>query len=236
MPDNPADIDAWNPATDEGAAPPIPIAPDNEAIPVPAVDTVSAVASGGSVYIRASIVDPQRDDLTPVVRYRLAAVSGGAPGAWVEQQFPDVTAATGLIVLNTNPVPNDKSVNVEVAFIGANNSYGDWSVTRTVVTTVDTIPPQALQSFSASNGTGKFTANFGTLNDGHLASAAIYRVASGGTLNKATDLVANPAVSPGISYAVPVTAPAGTWKIYAEPLNRSGIPGPLSGPSAVTVS
>ena len=236
MPDNPANIDAWNPAIDEGEAPPIPIVPETDPIPVPDIDTVAAVSSGGSVYIQASIVDPQRDDLTPVVRYRLAAVGGGQPGAWVEQQFPDVTAASGLLLLNTNPAPNDKSVEVEVAFIGSDNTYGDWSVTRTVVTTVDTVAPQGLLTYSASNGTGKFTVNFSTQNDIHLATVAIYRVSSGGTLNRATDLIANPAVSPGISYAIPVTSSAGSWKIYAEPMNRSGIAGPLSGPSTVAVS
>jgi hypothetical protein len=217
-------------------APPIPLVPETDPIPIPDIDTVSAIASGGSVYIRAAIIDPQRGDLTPVVRYRLAAVGGGAPGGWIEQKFPNVTPASGLIVLNTNPVPNDKSVEVEVAFIGTDNTYGDWSVTRTVQTTVDTVAPQALLTFSASNGTGQFTVNFGTTNDSHLATVAIYRVTSGGTLNKATDLVANPAVSPGISYAVPVTSSAGSWKIYVEPLNRSGIPGPLAGPAAVTVT
>jgi hypothetical protein len=91
-------------------------------------------------------------------------------------------------------------------------------------------------SFSASDGTGQFVANFSTTNDSHLASVAIYKVASGGTLNRAANLVGRYAVAPGISYALPLSSVAGTFDIYAEPFNRSSIAGPLAGPDSATVS
>jgi hypothetical protein len=113
----------------------------------------------------------------------------------------------------------------------------DWqSSTAPVTVVIDTTAPQGLVSFSASDGTGQFVANFSTTNDSHLASVAIYKVASGGTLNRAANLVGRYAVAPGISYALPLSSVAGTFDIYAEPFNRSSIAGPLAGPDSATVS
>jgi hypothetical protein len=114
----------------------------------------------------------------------------------------------------------------------------DWQESVTPVTvTVDTVAPMALIAFSASDGTGQFVANFGTENDTHLARVAIYKVASGGTLDRDADIVAPAyAVAPGISYGLPITSGTGTFDIYAEPFNVSGIAGPLAGPDEAVVS
>lgn len=236
MPDSPADIDLWTPSTDEGSAPPVPSKPVSDGIPKPIIDSLTVISSGGAVYLRVLIADPQRDDLTPKLRYRIHDIGDGTPGAWVDQLFTDVEPSAGTLLLNSNTVPGDQHLDVVVVFVGANAKNGPASDTESIVSTVDTVAPQALVSFSAGDGTGQFIANVSTENDSHLVSIAIYCVVSGGTLDRATDLAARPAVSPGISYAIPVTADAGTWDIYAEPLNRSGIAGPLSGPATVTVT
>lgn len=231
MPDNPADIDAWDPVTDEGAAPPVPIKPVSEGLPIPTIDSITVVPAGGSVYLRVAVIDPGRTDITLTVRYR---VSGGN---WIDQNFKGAVPASGLITVNTNPVPGDQQLEIQSAWIGSNGKIGTYSATQNVTSTVDPTPPAALLSFSGGNGTGQFVANFGTANDAHLVSVAIYRVAVGAPISPRPTPAARPAVSPGISYAVPVTAPAvGTWHIYAEPMNRSGIAGSLSGPSTVTIS
>ncbi|MER8959295.1 hypothetical protein [Mesorhizobium sp. M0701] len=131
----PADIDAWNPSTDEGAAPPIPVKPDSHGLPVPVIDTVVAVASAGSAYIRVAIIDPNRDDVTPMLRYRVVDSGGGVPGAWIEQKFPDPVPAAGLITMNTNAVPLEAQMEVQAAFIGSDGSYGAWSDSEFVYTT-----------------------------------------------------------------------------------------------------
>jgi hypothetical protein len=238
MPDNPADIDAWNPATDEGAAPPVPAKPISDGVPTPLVDTITVLRQSGSVYLRITLVDPSRDDLTAVFHYRLADDGTGNPGPWSpDQTFPDVTPNSGLLTLDTGAVPGDRVLGYQVAYIGANGSYGPWTTETSITTTVDTTAPQALLSFTASNGSAQFSANFGTENDSHLSTVAIYRVASGGPAPAVTDTpAARPAVSPGIAYAVPVSAPAGTWDIYVRPFNGSNVAGPLAGPEPVTVT
>lgn len=236
MPDNPADIDIWVPASDEGAAPPVPIKPVSDGIPTPIIDTVTVIASGGSVYLRVALVDPIRDDLTPRIEYRIHDIGGGTPGNWISQNFSDATPSGGLILLNTNPVPGDQNLDVRASYIGANGKPGPDTTPVNITSTVDNTPPDDLISFGAGNGAGQFTVSFGTENDPHLATVAIYRVPHAVVLNRATHLVSQPAVSPGISYMIPVTSTAGSWDIYAEPKNRSGIAGSLEGPVAVTVS
>jgi hypothetical protein len=238
MPDNPADIDAWTPATDEGAAPPVPAKPVAEGIPTPIVDSATVLRQSGSVYLRITLVDPSREDLTAVFHYRLVDDGTGSPGPWSpDQTFPDVTPDSGLLTLDTSAVPGDQVLDYQVAYIGSNGSYGPWTAEDTIATTVDTVAPDALLSFTATDGTGQFTANFGTENDAHLSTVAVYRVATGDPAPGVADTPASrPAVSPGIAYAVPVTSPAGTWDIYARPFNRSNIPGPLAGPETVTVT
>lgn len=231
---HPENIDAWNPATDEGSAPPVPAKPSSDGIPTAVIDTVSAVAAAGSVFLRVALADPGRSDLTAVVQYRVK--NNGSPLAWVTQTFNDLEIAAGLVQLETSPVPNDRLLEVRAAWRATRGTTGTHSPIVEVQSTADTVAPQALLAVSAGTGTGQFVANFGTRNDPHLASVAIYRVPVGQALNPSAHLAANPAVSPGISYSVPVTSPAGSWNIYLRPLNRSGIAGPISGPHAVTVT
>lgn len=172
----PPDIEAWDPATDEGAAPPVPPKPVSEGIPVALIDTVAAVSGGGSVYVRVVLVDPDRDDLTPVVRYRVADTGGGVPGTWVEQKFPDAEPDAGLIVLNTNPVPTNTSIEVEANYIGSNGTYGDlWSDTETVVSTVDSTPPGPVENVVATGGVGQVALTWDSPNSGNYYAANIRR-------------------------------------------------------------
>lgn len=235
---HPDDIDAWNAATDEGSAPPVPPKVYGDGLPTATIDTVTAISSGSSVRLRVVIVDPIREDLTPQVRYRIKDAGGGTPGSWVTQEFPDAGPSAGLIVMDTNPVTPDEELEVQAGFKATGGSSSDWrpEPPAEITSTVDTTPPQALLTFSASGGAGQFTANFGTENDSHLSRVAIYKVPSGGTLNRATHEVSRPAVAPGVAYALPITSTAGTFDIYAEPLNVSGVPGPLSGPAPATVT
>jgi hypothetical protein len=210
----------------------------SDGIPVPIIDTTTVLRQANSVYLRITLIDPARDDLTPAFKYRLADDGTGNPGPWSSNQtFPDAEPDSGLLTVDTGAVPGDEEIEYELAYVGANGSYGDYTSIQSVTTTVDTVAPQALLSFTASDGVSQFTANFGTENDSHLATVAIYRIPTGDPAPGVGDTPATrPAVSPGISYAIPVSALTGTWDIYARPFNSSNIPGPLEGPDTVTVT
>lgn len=113
----------------------------------------------------------------------------------------------------------------------------DWQYSTVPITVVvDAVAPVGLATFSASSGTGQFVANFGTMNDEHLSTVAIFKVPSSDVLNPSLHQVGRYAVAPGIAYALPIISATGSYKIYAQPYNRSSVPGPISGPAAITVS
>ncbi|WP_446718227.1 hypothetical protein [Ensifer sp. OTU672] len=187
---HPDNIDEWTPATDEGAQPPVPAKPNAVGVPTPVINAAEAKPNNGSVYIRVVIVDPDDPSLTPVVRYRLADTGSGSPGTWVEQGFPDAVASGGFVELNTNVVPSDKLLEVQVAFRTAGGAMSDWSTTETVVSTSDPVAPAALASFIQSASAphlGNAVFSVTTPNDGHVKAVKLYRKATGSGLNTAVD-------------------------------------------------
>lgn len=181
---NPDNIDEWNPVTDEGTQPPVPVAPGASTVPTPVINLVQAKPNNSSVYIRVVIIDPEDASLTPVVRYRLSDNGSGTPGAWVEQSFPDATPGVpvvGYVELNTNVVPSDKLLDVQAAFRTSGGALSDWSSTANVVSTSDPVAPTALASFTLSPGAnlGRATLAFATGGDSHVRAVKIYRVATG---------------------------------------------------------
>jgi hypothetical protein len=171
---HPENIDAWDPSTDEGAQPPVPNDPGSGELVIPVINLVQAKPSGSSVYIRVVIIDPEDDSLTPVVRYRIADTGGGVSGAWVEQEFPVYTPAGGYISLNTNPVPTDELLEIEVAFKVTGGDYSDWSVTAPVSSAIDPDSPGPVTGPSAIGGVGQATFNWTAPAAANYAGAVLY--------------------------------------------------------------
>ncbi|TPK42317.1 MULTISPECIES: hypothetical protein [unclassified Mesorhizobium] len=236
MPGSGPEIDDWNPAVDEGAAPPVPAKPVSDGIPKPIIDTAAAISGSGTVYIRLALVDPNRSDLTPALRYRVADVGGGVPGAWIEQKFPGIAPDAGLIVLNTNPVPADTSIDIEAVYIGSNGSYGDYSDSETVVSTVDNTPPAAVSGVVATGGVGQVALTWNTPNSGNYVATNIRR----NTVNNegAATVVRTEYGAPSSSDAwINTPLAAGTYYYWLRSVNGSGVESTSSvatGPKVVT--
>jgi len=189
----PDDIDAWTPASDEGAAPPIPPKPDTNEEGVPTIDSVLALVSGSSVYLQVAIIDPNDDTLVPWLSWRVQDTGGGDPGAWTDLSFPEAEPDGGLIILNTGAVPADTILEIKTAFANASGTKGEWTdPPEEVITTIDTVAPAALTAFAVTGGSihmGHAPLSFTTTNDAHLHSIALYRVPTGVTLNKTTHFI-----------------------------------------------
>lgn len=224
---NPDNIDDWVPATDEGAQPPVPVAPGFDGIPTPVINLVQAKPNGSSVYVRVVLVDPDNDSLTPVVRYRVVDTDGlGTVGAWVEQSFPDADAAGGYVNLNTNVVPNDKLLDVQAAFRSSGGSMSAWSITANVTSTVYPDPPADVTDVTATGSAtpGQVVYQWTAPNDAKYAGARTYwntvNTFSGATLFSPPKYGAPGAVNnyrlTGIS--------AGTRYGWVEAINPSGVP------------
>lgn len=201
---HPENIDAWDETVDEGQQPPVPPKPNADDIITPVLNLVQAVSTGGSVFIRVVIIDPEDDSLTPVVRYRITDLGSGNPGTWVEQRFPDAVPAGGFVELATQTVPVDEEIDVEVAFVASDGDYGNWTPTETVIAAADPVAPAALTSFTQTASAphlGHAVFSIVTPNDSHIRTVKIYRKASGAALDVDVDTaIATLSVAPSATY------------------------------------
>ncbi|RVG91430.1 hypothetical protein [Sinorhizobium meliloti] len=233
--EQPDGIDDWNPTTEEGQQPPVPPAVNASNIPTPVINLIQAKASNNSVYIRVVVIDPADDSFIPVVRYRVADIGAGTPGAWIEQAFPGADPSGGYINLNTNTVPVDQELQVQVAFKASNGKYSNWSVTEEVTSTADPTPPGVVTSPSATGGLGTATFNWTAPNSSNYAGAKIYwnTVDSFGTASYAGPPeygASSSADSTSRSFV------AGTYYGWIVSINHSGIEGAAAATGTFIVS
>ncbi|AIL99456.1 hypothetical protein [Sinorhizobium meliloti] len=233
--EQPDGIDDWNPTTEERQQPPVPPAVNASNIPTPVINLIQAKASNNSVYIRVVVIDPADDSFIPVVRYRVADIGAGTPGAWIEQPFPGADPSGGYINLNTNTVPVDQELEVQVAFKASNGKYSNWSVTEEVTSTADPTPPGVVTSPSATGGVGSATFNWTAPNSSNYAGAKIYwnTVDNFGTASYAGPPeygASSSADSTSRSFV------AGTYYGWIVSINHSGIEGTAAATGTFTVT
>ncbi|MCA1365917.1 hypothetical protein I6F15_00640 [Bradyrhizobium sp. BRP14] len=233
--EQPEGIDDWNPTTEEGQQPPVPPAVNASNIPTPVINLIQAKASNNSVYIRVVVIDPADDSFIPVVRYRVTDIGAGTPGAWIEQPFPGADPSGGYINLNTNTVPVDQELEVQVAFKASNGKYSNWSVTEEVTSTADPTPPGVVTSPSATGGVGTATFNWTAPNSSNYAGAKIYwnTVDNFGTASYAGPPeygASSSADSTSRSFV------AGTYYGWIVSINHSGVEGAAAATGTFTVT
>lgn len=220
---HPDNIDAWTPATDEGLQPPVPPKPNAEDIITPVINLVQAVASGGSVYIRVRIEDPDDDTIDPVVRYRVSDTGGGTPGPWVTQTFTDPTPSGGYITLTTQTVPADTDIDVEVAFRASDGDIGNYTPTEKVFAAADPTPPPAVTNVSVITGVaGQVTINWRAPNSSRYDAA---KVRWNAVDDRATATYNAPAESGAANgnYSRTITLSPGTYYGWISSVNHSGV-------------
>jgi hypothetical protein len=219
---HPDDLDDWNSATDEGQQPPVPPGPNASGIITPVINIIQAKPKGTSVYIRVDIIDPEDDSIYPVVRYQVADDGTGSPGEWLEKPFPNVVPAGGYMKLNTDVVPSDTTLNIEVAFIGTNGKYGDWTLTDTVNSTVDPDAPGTPTNILAPNSVTTVPVSAKAANDNTR-----FLVFKRGTTIQgfaAATLIGRYTASGNQTISLTDTPGAGTYKYWCGAENISGVP------------
>lgn len=136
-------MDAWNPATEDGEPAPVgnrvPVAP----LDAPSVSSAVAIFSGATdqgtgVRVQIAAAGPDRSDMTWFARWR---VSGGS--TWNEQAYSDLDPGPDAELL-TDFVSVDASVEVAVAYQIGDGRVSPWSNPPTLVgTETDATPPEA---------------------------------------------------------------------------------------------
>jgi len=229
-------IDAWNPATEEGD--PAPVGNRVALAPLDAPVISSATAAYGydsatgapGVYLVLAIDAPDRSDLTWFLRTR---ASGAA--IWGERQYSDIDASAA-VALATEFVPVDAMVEVEAAFMTGDGRVSPWSATETVSTSSAAIPPAAPTDLSATAGAaGDATFEWRNPSTSNLAYLRVYRGTTA-VLGSAT-LVSGDLVG-GLSAVMtyPETGlSAGTYYYWVRAYNIGGYSS-VAGPVSVIVT
>jgi hypothetical protein len=134
------DIDAWDPATEEGNAAPVGVPAERQPLATPTIQSVTAVysttgevnAAGGmdvtGVRLRIIGMGPARDDLEWRARWRPVGTA-----SWIERDLPDDDPSTPVSLL-TDFVQANTNMEVQIAFTQGDGRSSDWSSSATVTT------------------------------------------------------------------------------------------------------
>lgn len=219
---HPESIDDWNPSVDEGAQPPVPIAPGATAIEIPVINLVQARANGSSVYIRVIVLEPADSSLTPVVRYRVADTGLGIPGAWVTQSFADAEPVLGFINMNTSVVPSGVLLDIQVGYVTGGGAAGEFSTTANVTSTVDATAPGTPVNMTAPNSVTTVPVSAKAANDN--TRRLIFKRGTTVQSFAAATVIGDYAVTANQTISFNDVPGVGTWKYWCGAENISGVP------------
>lgn len=226
-------IDAWNPATEEGepAALGDRVAPEPLDAPV-ITDLVAELDdTGTNARIYIEVTGPDRDDLTWFARWR---ASGGS--IWNEQAYSDIDPGPSVELL-TGLVPTDLTIEIEAAYQVGDGRVSPWSALDSVSTSAATLPPGPTTNVSATGGVGAITPawrNPASINYSYTRS--YYGVTN--VFGSATALSPDDAASPSAVRSLTFTGISpGTYYVWTRAYSGAGVPAAATiAPSTVVVT
>lgn len=124
-------LDAWNPATEDGQPAPTAAKYYLPPLSAPTIDIAEANFDAGYARISIQGEGPAREDLTWYARTRLQGET-----AWLEAVYSDTASGTPVALI-TGPVASSANVEVAIAYSVSDGRISAWSATETV----DTTPP-----------------------------------------------------------------------------------------------
>jgi len=144
-------IDAWNPATEQGMGAPVgdPVTPD--LLTAPTITSASPVydqsgQDSTGTRISATVEAPQSGaDYTWYLRWKKTADS-----VWNEQRYDDTDPGAGVTLL-TSFVPTDESIDLQAEYSNGAGQTSGWSATYTIDTSTDATVPDAATSITQTN-------------------------------------------------------------------------------------
>lgn len=168
---NPA-IDNWNPVTEEGN--PATVGDRVAAAPLtaPTIDSASALPATdvSSSRVTLQVTGPNRTDLQWYVRWRVT----GEPTWSGNIAFPD-TDPGPLVILNTENVPLNSSIELQVAYEIGDGRISPWSLTSTVSTSTANLAPGPVTNTSVSGGVGQAVVNWRNPSSDNYNATRVYR-------------------------------------------------------------
>jgi hypothetical protein len=228
-------IDAWNPATEEGDGPATATRTAVVALVAPTIEDVtpffeSAGTGGEGVRLALDVAGPDREDLTWFVRWR---VDGGV--SWNEAQYTSVVWGTS-IQLETGFVTANDDLEVEAAYSIGSGDISPWSATFDVNTSTDNVAPASPTNVQAdpSGSPPDVIVSWRNPTSVNFDHARVYRNTTA-TFGTATDISGAVNGSPGENVEYQDAPGSGTFYYWVTAENAADTDSPPAGPDSITV-
>lgn len=226
-----ANVDAWNPATEEGEPAPVGNRTAPAPLDTPTIDEASAILSsdGANAQILVDVDGPDRDDLTWFGRWKLAA-----DPVWNEQEYSDVDASD-VVALLIGLVPSNASVQVGAAYSTGDGRTSDWSPTVTVSTSTANLAPAPNTNFTATGGAGQITGGWSNSVSSNFGHSELW-IGTTSSFGSASQEGADYSGGSGVGETFTATKAAGTWYVWTVAYNAADTASSRTGPIQVTVT
>jgi len=223
-------VDAWNPATEEGepAAAGPRVAP--EALTAPEISAWAVAFDGTGARVELTVDSPERSDLTWYAHWRVDGAGIWGP----DEQSTDVDPGTA-VVLQTGYLAVDASIEIQVAYQTGDGRFSEWSIAETVSTDTSALAPAPATALSAADGTGSSVVTWRNPNSSNFSYARLYRGTT--TSFGAATLIGGDRVG-GLGEIISVTdtVAAGTYYYWVRTFNLSGVGSTPTGPDSAVVT
>lgn len=225
-------IDAWNPATEEGDPASQGDRVALEPLDAPTITAATPVLAGdgSSAQISVDIDALDRGDLTWFARWKLATDT-----IWNEQAYTDIDASPSVELL-VGLVPTDASIDVEVAYQVGDGRISPWSTTETVSTSTAGLAPASPTEVTATGSAGSADVTWRNPSTANLSYVKAFRNTSA-TFGTATDI--SGAIVGGLGEVMSITdtgLAADDYWYWVVAYNAAAVASPPGGPDTATVT
>lgn len=224
-------IDAWNPATEEGEPAPVEdrIAPAPLETPTISTAVAELDATGTGARIRITVEGYDRSDITWYARWRSTT-----DASWNEQEYSDIDPGPSALLV-TSVVPTGIAVDVAVAYSTGDGRVSEWSPSSTVSTSTAGLAPSPATELTATGAAGSATVAWRNPTTSNFGFVRVYR----GTMNvfsSASQIGSDITGGLGQVQQITDTVSVGTYYYWVRAYSSAGIAAAATGPQSAAVT
>ncbi|WP_159975896.1 MULTISPECIES: hypothetical protein [unclassified Novosphingobium] len=224
-------VDAWNPATEEGNPAPVGnrVAPEPLETPTITTATPELDSGGTGARVRILVEGYDRDDITWYARWRATT-----DVSWIEQEYTDIDPGPAALLILPG-IPVNIGVDVSVAYSTGDGRISEWAPTTTVSTSTATLAPSPSTELTATGAAGSATVAWRNPTSSNFSYTRVYR----GTTNVfgAATLISGD-ITGGLGQVQQITdtVAAGTYFYWTRAYSSAGVAATPTGPQSASVT
>lgn len=224
-------VDAWNPATEEGEPAPVGnrVAPQPLDTPIITSATPELDATGTGARVRIIVEGFDRDDVTWYARWRSTT-----DASWNEQEYSDIDPGPAALLV-TSVVPTEIGVDVAVAYSTGDGRVSPWSATSTVSTSAANLAPEPNTAFTAVGAVGHVTGGWSNSSSANFGHSELW-IGTSTSFGSASQVGTDYTGGRGVGETFDEVRAAGTHYVWSVAFNAANTASSRTGPIEVTVT